>query len=433
MRESTGGDVTLHPPVMTNAVPAHMRALVLDGTGFEHLRVVQVPTPRPGPRQLLARVDCAGICTSLVKLIEQGPAHELLYGWDPAKWPLILGDEGSVTIVEAGRDLRGAYAPGERYVVQPAVDHAPVNNRERYRDSGRGVAKVAVSYTLPGQLAEYVLVTEEVIEAGCLLPVIDPELPYAHAAAAEPISCVISAQAHHLHLVQETPRSERAVHTGILAGGVTLIVGSGVMGRMHVDLALASRPRALFVTDPLEERLARVRSLFSARAERFGVELVTADARADVPGLVAALTDRRGADDVVVAVGSRDAIAAAQELVGRGGVLNLFGGLKRSEAIVPLDTTAVHYRELVVTGSSGGSPWDVARALELMAAGDIDAGLHVTRVGDLEHAPELIALVKEQKLDGKAVVYPHRRLDEMLAVDSWTAADERRHLDAALV
>jgi len=407
---------------VTFEVPPRMRALVLDGTGWEHLRVEEVDTPRPGPRQLLARVDCAGICTSLVKLVEQGPAHELLYGWDPARWPLVLGDEGSVTVVEVGSELRDAYAPGARFVVQPAVDHEPVGNRERYRDGGRDVAKVAVGYTLQGQLAEYVLVGEEVLEAGCLLPVPEPELPFAHAAAAEPISCVISAQAHHVHLVQPSPRWPREARSGLLTGGVTVVLGAGVMGRMHVDLAFASLPRALVVVDPLPERLERVHALFDERAGRLGVELSTAGSAGDVP--------YRGADDVIVAVGSRDAIVAAQELVGRGGVLNLFGGLKRAEAVVPLDTTAVHYRELVVTGSSGGSPWDVARALELMAAGDVDPGLHVTRVGDLAHAPELLALVKAQQLDGKAVVYPHRHLDAILAVPSWSAADEHLHLAA---
>lgn len=413
---------------MSAAVPAEMRALVLDGVGWEHLRVERVPTPRPGPRQLLARVDCAGICTSLIKLVEQGPAHDLLYGWDPARWPLILGDEGSVTVVEVGSELGGAYGPGERYVVQPAVDHPPVGHRERYRDGGRDVRKVAVGYTLAGQLAEYVLVTEEVLEAGCLLPVRDPSLPYAHAATAEPISCVISAQAHHVHLVQESPLAPRSARTGILPGGVTLIAGGGAMGRIHVDLALASRPAAIVVTDLLAERLERVRALFGARAARLGVRLETADAGSDVGALVAELSDGRGADDVIVAVGSPAAIEAAQALAGRGAVVDLFGGLRKAEALVPFDTSAIHYRELVVTGSSGGSPWDVARSLELMTAGEIDPGLHITRVGDLDHAPELLALVKAQKLDGKAVVYPHRRADAILAAGSWTAADERGYL-----
>ena len=79
------------------AIPDQMRALVLDGTGFEHLGIRQVPTPRPGPRQIRARVDAAGICTSNIKRVQQGPKHNLLHGWDISRYPLILGDEGSAT------------------------------------------------------------------------------------------------------------------------------------------------------------------------------------------------------------------------------------------------------------------------------------------------------------------------------------------------
>ena len=63
-----------------------MRALVLDGVGFEHVGVRIVATPRPGPQELLARVDAAGICTSLVKIIEQGGEHTLIHGWDVSRF-----------------------------------------------------------------------------------------------------------------------------------------------------------------------------------------------------------------------------------------------------------------------------------------------------------------------------------------------------------
>ena len=79
-----------------------MRATVLVGSGSESLAVQTIPVPRPGPRQLLARVDAAGICTSVNKLVDQGAEHPLMHGWDPAKYPAIVGDEGVVTIVEVG-------------------------------------------------------------------------------------------------------------------------------------------------------------------------------------------------------------------------------------------------------------------------------------------------------------------------------------------
>ncbi len=409
-----------------------MRALVLDGVGFEHLAVKQVQVPIPGAHQLLARVEAAGICTSLIKLIEQGPDHKLMYGWDLSRFPAILGDEGVVTVVQVGEALRERYRPGERYVVQPAVDHAPVNHRERYRDCGTGIDKVAVGYTLAGHLAEYILVPEEVLQAGCLLPVADGCIPWAHAAMSEPLSCVVSAQEHHLHLTQDNPLAARKAVKGLKRDGVTVIIGAGAMGRMHVDLAFAYKPRAIVVADVIEARLQLVRKLFAARAEGLGIGLRTVQVSSTpVQNVVDELTNHLGADDVIVAVGSKKAVESAQTLVGRGAVLNLFGGLKKGEDIVGIDASAVHYKEMNVTGSSGGSPWDIARTLELIAAQQIDPGAHITRIGDLEHAGEFLAMVKAQQIDGKAVVYPHRRTGRIHTVDSWSGAEESAYLETS--
>ena len=410
-------------------IPTEMRALVLDGVGFDHLRVCRVPTPRPGPAQMLARVDAAGICTSLLKLIDQGSAHPLVNGWDITRFPLILGDEGAVTLMEVGSNLRNRYSPGERYVIQPAVDTAPVNHRERYRDGARGVQKVAVSYTLGGHLAEYILIPEEIMKAECLLPLPDPSMAYAHAALSEPFSCAVSAQDHHMHLTQADPTGPRDSVKGLKRGGVTVVIGAGAMGRMHVALAFSYRPRAVVVADFVESRLQVVRDLFSEKAQKLGIQLCVVNPQEkSLKAVVDEVTNFTGADDVIVAVGSRKAIEDAQKLLGRGAVLNLFGGLKKGEDAVPFETSLIHYQGINVTGSSGGSPWDVARTLELLAAREIDAGDHIARIGDLEHAPEFLGMIKAQAIDGKAVVYPHRRTSHIRTVKSWTAEDERAYL-----
>ena len=411
------------------SLPDRMRAVTLNGAGFHRLAVRTVPVPEPGPRQLLARVDAAGICTSLIKIVEQGSKHSQLYDWDIERFPAILGDEGSVTIVHVGAELAGAFRVGQRCVVQPAVDHPPVNHLERYRNGGTGVAKVAVGYTLPGHLAEYMLLTEEAIQAGCVIPLPNDSLPSAHAAISEPLSCCVSAQEHHMHVVQEGPLAPRDAVKGLKRGGVTVIIGAGVMGRMHVDVAMAAGPRAIVSADLVPERLELVEKLFGERAADRGIALHTINpSEKDLASFVGALTDSRGADDVIVAVGSRPAIESAQTLCGRGAVLNLFGGLKKGEDRVELDSGIVHYKEINVTGSSGGSPWDIQHALKLMANGDVETSAHITRIGDLEHAAEFLSLIKTRALDGKAVVYPHRRTDKILSVDRWTAEDEREYL-----
>lgn len=421
MTSSTGSSVASR-----ETLPKTMLALTLRGVGIDKLALEHLPVPTPTSKQLLARVDAAGVCTSLLKLIAQGREHPYLYGWNLEKYPLILGDEGAVTLVAVGSDLQDQYQVGERFVVQPAVDHAPINHRERYANGAQGVHKVAVSYTLPGHLAEYMLIGEEILAAGCLLPM-PAGIASAHAALAEPLSCAVSAQAHHLRVTQTNPHTPRTAANGLADGGVTVIVGAGAMGRMHVDIALAATPRAIIVADVMPERLELCERLFAERAAQQGIKFYTTPAGDALKNTVFAVSER-GADDVIVAVGVKQAIHEAQFLVARGGVLNVFGGLPRRDAEVAFDTTAVHYNEIVITGSSGGSPWDVAESLSLMAKRATNPSVHITRIADLGHVPELLEQMKNQQLDGKAIIYPHRPSQAIRQVSQWTQDDERDYL-----
>jgi L-iditol 2-dehydrogenase len=416
-------------PGEVGSVHTEMRATVLDGRGTASLAVRTIPVPKPGPRQLLARVDAAGICTSVNKLVDQGAEHPLMHGWDPARYPAIVGDEGVVTLVEIGVELTGEWTPGQRCAVQPAVDIAPVNHLERYADGGRGVAKVAVGYSLPGLLAEYILLTEELLEAGCLLPLPDAALPAGHAAIAEPISCIISSHAHHMHLSQPDRTKARSAVTGLKRGGVTVVVGAGPMGRIHVDLAIAARPRTIVVTARRDERLQWLHDTFGARAAAAGVELITVNARTgDLAATVMEVSADAGADDLIITAADGALMESVQHLVARYGVLDLFAGLKPGEEIIGIDERFVHYQEINITGSSGGGPWDIIETLRLMAGGEIDAAAHIGHVGDLAHAPALLGMARDGRVQGKAIVYPHRRSDAIRDVVRWTAEDEARYL-----
>ena len=416
-------------PGAVGPIPAEMRAIVLSGRGTDSLAVETIPVPKPGARQVLARIDAAGICTSVNKLIDQGAQHPLAHGWDPAQHPVTVGDEGVVTVVDVGEELRDEWSVGQRCAVQPAVDIAPINHLERYADNGRGVVKVAVGYSLPGLLAEYILITEEVLEAGCLLRLPSDDLPAGHAGIAEPISCIISSHAHHMHLSQPDRTKARTATTGLKPGGVTVIIGAGPMGRIHVDLAIAARPRAIIATARRQERLDWLHTTFGARAEAAGVELITVNATTgDLAATVREVSDDAGADDLIVTAADRALMESVQHLLARYGVLDLFAGLKPGEEIIGIDERFVHYQEINLTGSSGGGPWDVIETLRLMAAGEIDAAAHSGHVGDLDHAPELLQMAREGRVQGKAIVYPHRRSGSIRDVARWSAEDEQRYL-----
>jgi threonine dehydrogenase-like Zn-dependent dehydrogenase len=404
-----------------------MQAVRLHGVGFENLRVEQVPVPRPNDNQLLARVDAAGVCASNLKIIAQGSEHTFINGIDLRQFPVQLGDEGCITIINAGKNLRDRFPVGKRYCIQPAVDHPPINHRERFRNNGEGMQKVAVGYCLPGHLAQYMLVTEETIEAGCVLPIPDEAMPFFAAALCEPISCTISGQNRHIHLFQRTPASPREARLGLLPGGVTLIVGAGPMGRMHAEVALRFRPRYVIVIDIAKSRLQWVRDFLVRRAKSVGVEM---HALTNEPGieLMRRVSGGAGADDIIVAVGVRDVQIRAQSWLARGGTLNLFGGLKKGEHIIDLDALRVHYDDIHVVGSSGGSPADIVETLRMVAAGEFEPGLHMAMVGSLDQAPRALEMVKNGENAGKIVLYPQIAPTPLTLAKQWKRGDEQAFL-----
>ncbi|OGV67127.1 MAG: hypothetical protein A2283_18255 [Lentisphaerae bacterium RIFOXYA12_FULL_48_11] len=412
-------------------VPATMQAVVLSGRGFENLAVKEVPVPEVGPGQILARVDAAGVCTSIIKLLAQGEDHTYVNGWDMGKWPVILGDEGSVTLVKIGKKLENKYHCGQRFAVQPAVNVGPILNRERFRDNAAGMHKCAVGYTLPGHLAQYMLIQEEVLEGNCLLPLPDNKMPFFAVSMSEPVSCIMSAQERNFHLVKDGPFAPRRPVMGVLPGGVTVVIGAGAMGRIHAELAMRAKPSAVIVCDVQKERLDKTVEAVGRKAGEKGIKLicVTSDKLHET---VRSVSGGKGADDIILAVGIRPVQQDALTLLAEGGVANLFGGLPKGQHMLELDGLAVHYREIKVVGSSGGDPSDMVASLDAIAKGDLDAGSYVAAVGSLDNAVKVLNMIKEGKMDGKAILYPHIGSMPLQLVDHWSGADEEKFLNERL-
>ena len=413
------------------AIPETMNAIVLSGLGFENVSLKEVPVPEPGPKQLLARVDAAGVCTSILKIIEQGPKHKLLNGWDPAKWPIILGDEGSLTIVKAGSNLKNRYAAGKRYGIQPAVNHRPLNHLERYNNNGRGMEKTAIGYSLGGQLAEYLLIQEEVIEGNCLVALPDDKMPYFAVSMAEPVSCVISAQNRNIHIYKDSPQLPRYAKLGIKENGVCIIVGAGAMGKIHAELAMRYKPGILIVCDVINERLDWINSTLKPKAKAKGIKLITITPD-KIKSLLNDITEGKMADDIILAVGVRKVQQEAFNWLGFGGVINFFGGLPNGDSILEIDNIRIHYEEIKVTGSSGGDVGDYIETLKSIKNNDIDTGNYVAAVGSLDNAVRVLNMIKENKIQGKAILYPHIRKTGLKIVNNWDAKAENKYLEENL-
>ena len=51
--------------------------------------------------------------------------------------------------------------------------------------------------------------------------------------------------------------------------------------------------------------------------------------------------------------------------------VSFFGGLPKDKPTITLDSNLVHYRELTIVGANGSSPAHNARALQLIATGEV--------------------------------------------------------------
>ena len=93
--------------------------------------------------------------------------------------------------------------------------------------------------------------------------------------------------------------------------------------------------------------------------------------------VVQSLTEKRGADLVMVAVSSGEALTTGINVVRPGGVVCAFAGVPEGTK-VELDVRKLHYKQYYLTGSSGLAPEHLARALELLSTQRVDFSALVT-------------------------------------------------------
>src|SRR5579864_2415273 len=74
----------------TLKTPARQQRWELRGAGLENLALAERETPRPGPGELLVRVDACGICFSDIKILTQGGSHARLVGRDLGRDPVVM-------------------------------------------------------------------------------------------------------------------------------------------------------------------------------------------------------------------------------------------------------------------------------------------------------------------------------------------------------
>ncbi|UCD54500.1 MAG: zinc-dependent dehydrogenase [Dehalococcoidia bacterium] len=333
----------------------------------QDVRLEEMPAPQIGPGELLVRVLASGICGS-----------DVMEWYRLDRAPLVLGHEIAGDIVKVGDGVE-RYKEGERV---SAAHHVPCNTCH-YCLSGHHTVCDTLRQTNfdPGGFAEYIRLPAINVDRGVFL--LPDEVSYEEATFIEPLACVL--------------RGQRLAHMS--PGNSVLVIGSGIAGLLHVQVARTLEAGRVIATDINDYRLEA--------AQRFGAD-VAIHAGEDLPARLRQVNDGRLADLVIVCTGATSAIAQALQSVERGGTVLLFASTEPGVAI-PISINELFWRnDVTLTTSYAGSPADYMAALELIRANHICPSEMITHRLSLAETGLGFQLVANAQDSIKVIIEPQR-------------------------
>ena len=322
--------------------------------------------PRIGPGEVLLRVSASGVCGSDVMEWYRRPLA-----------PLVPGHEVAGLVEKVGAGVE-PFQPGDRVV---ATHHVPCNDCRFCRTDRHSVCETLHSTSFdPGGFAECVRLPAINVERGTFL--LPESVGFEEGSFVEPLACVV--------------RGQRIA--GLRSDDSVAVLGSGISGILHIQLARARGASLIVATDTRAYRLEAAR--------RFGADIALA-ADGDVVEKVREANRGQLIDQVVVCTGARSAMEQALQLVERGGTILFFAPLTPGQTLdVPVNR--LWKRGVTIVHSYAGPPDDMRTALELIAARDIDVTSMVTHRMELARTQEAFGLVAEAGDSLKVIVEPQR-------------------------
>jgi propanol-preferring alcohol dehydrogenase len=345
-----------------------MRALRLHEARGEP-RLVEIPTPVPGPGEVLIAVEAAGLCHSDLHLLEW-PADGF-----PYTLPFTLGHETAGRVSAVGPRVRGV-APGDRVVVYSRWGcgrcWACLQGMENR--CGRPVGELGAhgaGVGRDGGLADYML-----------LP--DPRY-------AVPIGDLDAVQAAPMSDAALTPyHAIKRVDHHLRPGTAAVVIGVGGIGHLAIQLLRATTVTRIVAVDVRTQALELATRAGADVAIPAG-DLTAAQLRDEVgSGGASVVLDCVASDATLELAGGVVAVGGEICLIGRGG-----GSLCVSPATLPFECS--------VSIPSWGGIAELAEVIALATAGAIH--VDVERVA-LEAAVGAYDRLRRGEVSGRVVVTP---------------------------
>ncbi len=363
--------------------------------GVHDLRLEEFELPAMGEDEIQARIITDSLCMSTYKVQNQGAKHKKLPD-NLADNPVIMGHEFCGVIEAVGEKWKHLYKPGDKFVAQPNLGRADT---------------FSLGYSFPyvGGEATKVIIMNEAIEKGCLLPYKGDS--FFEGALVEPLSCIIAGFKANFHL---RDRNEYDHTMGIREGGAMAILGgTGPMGSLAIDYAIHCdrRPSLLVVTGSTPSKLERSKMLYTVEeAAKNGVELhyvLTPKGTNFVNEVKALSPNGKGFDDIFLMVAQEDVVTQAEQLLAGDGCFNFFAGPADSKFSATINFYNIHYNAAHYVGTSGSNTQDMKDAIECIENKVVNLAKIATHIMGLNDVCDSIMKLPELP-GGKKIVYSQK-------------------------
>jgi L-iditol 2-dehydrogenase len=331
------------------------------------IRIEEMPVPAIGEGEILVRVEASGIC-----------------GTDCLEWyrinrvPLVLGHEIAGVVVETGKNAKG-FKQADKVVV---AHHVPCGKCRFCRAGHETVCDTLRKTNFdPGGFAQFVRVPKINVEKGTFR--IPGNVSFEEATFAEPLACAI--------------RGQRLM--GLKRGASVLIIGSGISGLLHIQLAKLAGARNIIATDIIPYRLKM--------AKKFGANYAL-NGMDHTPDLLRDLNGGHLADCVIISAGVLQAFEQGLTSVERGGTVLVFAAAPK-DALLPVSINDIFWRnEITVMSSYAGSPKDHMEAINRISSRKINVRDMITHRLGLNETGKGFKLVAEARESVKVIIEPQK-------------------------
>lgn len=331
---------------------------------FNDLVLDEVPTPEPGPGEVVVRVKACGFCATDYKAI-RGIRRNV-------RFPMVPGHEPAGIVAAVGAHVTHV-REGDEVIVQPTGFCGVCPNcrvglthycQHAYTTGGDGPDDVR-----PGSFAEYVRTG-----ANTVYPK-PPHLSFDAACQTEPVSGAWKG------IIQNSQMT---------VGDDVVVIGTGGIGMYCLMVAKAAGAGRLIAVDVSDYALETARRLGATHT----VNPARCDARAAIYDI---LPD--GPDLVVEAAGPIEAVRLMVSLLRRGTRWNVFGITTHER--FELDGGLMHFLEARMDASFGTNPTAMEKAIRLISRGLVnpeEAISHRFPLSEIHRAVETMASPERNKV-----------------------------------